>query len=140
MRVHELASTEFLSVAISGRVLAGTTGFQSPADDYEQGRIDLTKELVTTVASVFCMRVEGGSMVDVGIFDGDIIVADRARTPRSGDIVIADVHLEYRSARRLAIGACPRAAVTLVEPTRSRPVPRHRPALSCEQLRASFRR
>ena len=102
MRAYELPFTEYVSVAVCGRVLAGTTGFQSPADDYEQSRIDLAKELVTTIASVFCMRVEGGSMEDAGIRDGDILVCDRARTPKSGDVVIADVN-ELRVVKRLRV-------------------------------------
>lgn len=102
MRIAEEWSPEFVSLPIIGTVLAGTTGFQSPADDYEQERIDLAKELVTTIASVFCMRAQGHSMTNAGIFDGDIIVADRAATPSSGDIVVADVH-DMRVLKRLKI-------------------------------------
>ncbi len=61
-------------------MLVGTTGFQSPADDYEQSRIDLAKELATTIASVLYIRVEGGSTRDDGINDDDIVVCDRAKT------------------------------------------------------------
>lgn len=107
MRATELPFTEFVNLPILGTALAGTTGFQSPADDYEQTRIDLAKELVTTLASVLCMRASGASMIKAGINDGDILVVDRARTPRSGDIVVADVH-DLRMVKRLRIakGRC----------------------------------
>lgn len=107
MRVTELAVSGFVSLPVLGTALAGTTGFQSPADDYEQSRIDLARELVTTIASVFCSRAQGRSMEKAGIFDGDILVADRARTPKSGDIVIADIH-DMRVVKRLRIikGQC----------------------------------
>lgn len=90
-----------------GSAMCGTTGFQSPADDYDQARIDLAKELVTTLASVFCMRAHGTSMTRAGINDGDILVLDRARTPRTGDIVVADVH-DLRVLKRLRVsrGRC----------------------------------
>lgn len=107
MRAIELSYSEFVSLPIFGTALAGTTGFQSPADDYEQARIDLAKELVTTLASVLCMRAAGASMVKAGINDGDILVVDRARMPRSGDIVVADVH-DLRVVKRLRVakGRC----------------------------------
>jgi DNA polymerase V len=107
MQVVVLPFVEFVNLPVRGTALAGTTGFQSPADDYVESRIDLAKELVTTLASVFCVRASGGSMVKVGINDGDILVIDRARTPRSGDIVVADVH-ELRMVKRLRIkgGQC----------------------------------
>ncbi len=107
MTLIDLPTAEFISLPVRGTVLAGTTGFQSPAEDYGETRIDLAKELVTTIASVFCMRVQGSSMTEAGIFDGDILVADRARSPKSGDIVIADTH-DLRVVKRLRItkGRC----------------------------------
>lgn len=102
MRAFVSPVPEFVSLPVLGVVQAGTTGFQSPADDYEQERIDLAKELITTIASVFCMRAQGSSMVEAGIYDGDIIVADRAARPVSGDIVVADVH-DLRVLKRLRI-------------------------------------
>ena len=41
-------------------------------------------------------------MIDAGIFDGDILVCDRARNPKSGNIVIADVH-DLRVVKRLKL-------------------------------------
>ena len=38
--------------------------------------------------SMFALRVSGLSMKNVGIMDGDIVIADRSATPRDGDIVI----------------------------------------------------
>lgn len=107
MYAVDLPNSEFVSLPVIGSAVAGTTGFQSPADDYEQSRIDLAKELVTTLANVLCMRASGGSMEKAGIQDGDILVIDRARTPKSGDVVVADVH-DLRLVKRLRIikGQC----------------------------------
>lgn len=37
----------------------------------------------------YCLRVQGESMIEEGIFDGDIIIVDQERTPRPGDVVVA---------------------------------------------------
>ena len=43
---------------------------------------------------VFCLRVQGESMIDVGILDGDIIVVRRQETAENGEIVIAMIEDE----------------------------------------------
>jgi repressor LexA len=42
----------------------------------------------------FCLRVTGDSMIEDGIMDGDVIVVDQDRRPRTGDIVVALVNDE----------------------------------------------
>jgi len=37
----------------------------------------------------YVLTVEGDSMIELGIDDGDLVVIDRDRTPRAGDIVVA---------------------------------------------------
>jgi repressor LexA len=37
----------------------------------------------------YCLRVRGDSMIEDGIFDGDIIVVDQSRSPKTGDVVVA---------------------------------------------------
>jgi len=37
----------------------------------------------------YCLRVQGDSMIEDGILDGDIIVVDQQRRPRAGDVVVA---------------------------------------------------
>jgi len=64
-------------------------GFPSPAEDYLEDRVDLTRELVRNPASTFLARVRGDSMRDAGLADGDLIVIDRSRAPRSGSMVLA---------------------------------------------------
>jgi DNA polymerase V len=50
-------------------------GFPSPADDFLDGELDLTKILVKNRPATFLWRVTGNSMKDVGIFDGVVVVA-----------------------------------------------------------------
>lgn len=66
-------------------------GFPSPAADFAQKRIDLNAHLFQNRDSSFLFRVQGDSMVDVGIFDGDTIIVDRAISASHNHIVLAIV-------------------------------------------------
>ncbi len=66
-------------------------GFPSPAADHTEGNLDLTRLVVRRPAATFFMRVVGGSMIDAGIADGDLVAVDRSIEPRDGDIVVAVV-------------------------------------------------
>ena len=70
-------------------------GFPSPAEDFAVKRIDLTAELVTHPQATFLLRVRGESMRDAGIYDGDLLVVDKAIKPRHGHIVVAVVDGEF---------------------------------------------
>lgn len=70
-------------------------GFPSPADGYEEERIDLADILVTNKASTYCVRVKGNSMVDANIFEDDVLVVDKSLEPTHGKIVIAVVDGEF---------------------------------------------
>ncbi|KQS02188.1 hypothetical protein ASG11_15520 [Sphingomonas sp. Leaf357] len=75
-------------------------GFPSPAQDDMQEPIDLGAWLVEHPAASYIMRVDGQSMAGVGINEGDLIVVNRAKTPRSGAVVVALVHGD-RTLKRL---------------------------------------
>lgn len=67
-------------------------GFPSPAEDFfrEDDRLDLNEKLITNPAATFLARADcGGSMVDYGIQDGDLLVVDRSIAPRPGHTVLA---------------------------------------------------
>ncbi|WP_350496234.1 translesion error-prone DNA polymerase V autoproteolytic subunit [Accumulibacter sp.] len=65
-------------------------GFPSPADDYVEHRLDLN-DLVLRKESTYYAWVEGDSMIDFGIHDGDLLMIDKSVQPQSGDIVVAEV-------------------------------------------------
>ena len=69
-------------------------GFPSPATDYIEEDIDLNIHLIKNVPATFIIRVQGKSMVDVGINDGDLLVVDKSLTPKNFSTVIANVHDE----------------------------------------------
>jgi DNA polymerase V len=70
---------------------AAGAGFPSPAQDWEETAIDLVELLRLDRAASFVFRISGHSMVDAGIFDGDVVVVDRDAKPSNGRLVIAIV-------------------------------------------------
>jgi DNA polymerase V len=70
-------------------------GFPSPAEDFQVERLDLTSILVSHPQATFFLRLRGDSMRDAGLFDGDLLVVNRALKPTHQDIVIAVVDGEF---------------------------------------------
>lgn len=72
-----------------------SAGFPSPADDYEEERLNLDEHLVKNPAATFFVRVEGVSMTGAGIYPDDILVVDRSLEARPGDVIIAILDGEF---------------------------------------------
>ncbi|MBU2709378.1 translesion error-prone DNA polymerase V autoproteolytic subunit [Zooshikella marina] len=68
-----------------------SAGFPSPADDYMEKELNLHELMVKHPAATFFFRASGDSMIHAGINNGDILVIDRSLTPRSGNIIVAEV-------------------------------------------------
>ena len=68
-----------------------SAGFPSPADDHLDDRIDLNEHLIRHPAATFFARVSGDSMIGAGIFDGDLLVIDRAAEITNRCIVVARI-------------------------------------------------
>ena len=71
-----------------------SAGFPSPATDYIEEDIDLNVHLIKNVPATFIIRVQGKSMSNVGIYDGDLLVVDKSLNPKNFSTVIANVHDE----------------------------------------------
>ena len=69
-------------------------GFPSPATDYIEEDVDLNVHLIKNVPATFVIRVQGKSMMDVGIYNGDLLVVDKSLKPKNFSTVIANVHDE----------------------------------------------
>ncbi|MBP5380406.1 MAG: translesion error-prone DNA polymerase V autoproteolytic subunit [Bacteroidaceae bacterium] len=70
-------------------------GFPSPAEDYLHESLDFNRDLIKHPESTFYGRVDGDSMEDVGICDGDIAVIDRSVEPQNGDVVVGYVNGDF---------------------------------------------
>lgn len=78
-------------------------GFPNPAADKSLGNLDLHQLLVPRPSSTFLFRISGQQWQELGIFDGDIAVIDRALDAHSNDIIAwwdeatAEFALSHRS-------------------------------------------
>lgn len=67
-------------------------GFPSPAEDFfrEDDRLDLNEKLIANPPATFLVQADcGGSMVDYGIQNGDLLIVDRSISARSGHTIVA---------------------------------------------------
>jgi len=77
---------DVVEVPLLGKVTAGTPieAIETP-DEY----FSLPANLITTKNDVFTLKVSGESMINVGIYDGDILIVERCNTARNGETVVA---------------------------------------------------
>lgn len=68
-----------------------SAGFPSPADDYLEKNLSIEKLLIKNQPSTFLIRAGGDSMINIGIYDGDILIVDRSLDAKNKDIVIASI-------------------------------------------------
>lgn len=85
---NELKNTNdtVATVPLLGKVTAGNPieAIEMP-DQY----MDIPAYLIPKRKEVFTLRVNGDSMVNVGIYDNDIIIVERKNTANNGEIVVA---------------------------------------------------
>ena len=75
-----------VDVPLLGKVTAGTPieAIETP-DEY----FSLPANLIPNKEEVFTLKVSGESMINVGIYDGDILIVERRNTARNGETVVA---------------------------------------------------
>jgi repressor LexA len=79
--------------SLTGVPLAGgvSAGFPSPAEEELRDLISFDDYLITKQAESFLLKVDGDSMIGAGIMPDDLVLVERGREPKTGDIVIAEV-------------------------------------------------
>lgn len=80
------SNDSIVSVPLLGKVTAG-----NPIEAIEMPNeyFDLPINLINNKKDVFTLKVSGESMINVGIYDGDIIIVERVKTANNGDTVVA---------------------------------------------------
>lgn len=75
-----------VDVPLLGKVTAGTPieAIETP-DEY----FPLPSNMFTSKNEIFTLKVSGESMINVGIYDGDILIVERTNTAKNGDTVVA---------------------------------------------------
>ena len=74
-------NTSFKSVPIVGEIAAGTPLL---AEENKIGEISIPQEKFNQ--NLFALKINGDSMINAGIHDGDIVVIDKGVEPKNGDI------------------------------------------------------
>jgi repressor LexA len=82
--------SESLSLPLLGRVAAGAPIEALEDDEF----IDVPASLVRKPDRTYALRVQGQSMIEDGIFDGDVILVQRQDSAQNGEIVVAVVNEE----------------------------------------------
>ncbi len=80
-------STEnVVDVPLLGKITAGSPieAIENPGEYFS-----LPATLIPKTKEVFTLLVDGESMIEAGILDGDIIIVERCNTARNGEIVVA---------------------------------------------------
>lgn len=83
---YENKKEDVVTVPLLGKVTAG-----NPIEAIEVPNevISLPSYLLPKRREVFTIRVEGDSMINAGIFDKDIVIVERCKNAKNGDIVVA---------------------------------------------------
>ncbi len=93
-RKGKLLPTPFIHKGIK---LLGTVqaGFPSPAEEELIDVLSLDQFLIQKPDATYLVKVTGDSMIDAGIHAGDLVLVERGRPVKSGDIVIAQIDDEW---------------------------------------------
>jgi repressor LexA len=66
-------------------------GFPFPVDEELRDHISLEEFLVTRPEASFLVEVSGDSMIGEGIMPGDLLIVEKGRKPKNGDVILAQV-------------------------------------------------
>lgn len=83
---YEKEKDGVVAVPLLGKVTAGNP---IEAIEVPEELISLPSYLIPKRKEVFTIRVEGDSMINAGICDKDIVIVERGKTAKNGDIVVA---------------------------------------------------
>jgi repressor lexA len=77
---------DVIKVPLLGKVTAGTPieAIETPDEVFS-----LPRELIPKNKEIFTLKVSGESMINVGIYDKDILIVERTNVAKNGDTVVA---------------------------------------------------
>ncbi|MBE2245750.1 MAG: translesion error-prone DNA polymerase V autoproteolytic subunit [Candidatus Competibacteraceae bacterium] len=81
-----------------------SAGFPSPALDFTDNSIDLNNLLIAHPSATYFGRVQGNSMKNAGIHDGDLLIIDKSIAPENGKIAVCYLNGEF-TIKRIQINA-----------------------------------
>lgn len=96
--IKEINNKFFINPELFGAILFDSpvkAGFPSPAEDSIERRVSLDSMFNIDAPSTFMFKVSGDSMIDLGIFEGDMVIVKRCSAASDGDVVLACVDGDY---------------------------------------------
>lgn len=84
-------TSKFFALPLLGNIKAGFPILAEENKNY----LTLDDYLIEDPTSSFLLKVSGDSMIQAGIFDGDIVVIERKKQPKIGDIVLAQIDNQW---------------------------------------------
>ncbi len=87
-----IPTTKLYGIRVLGTVQAG---FPSAAEEESVDSLSLDQFLIRNPEASYMLTVSGDSMIDAGIMPGDMVIVERGRQPKAGEIVIAEVDHEW---------------------------------------------
>lgn len=93
-----IAHAAMRSIPLQGRIAAGTP-IEAIRD--ENSTIDIPASLISNIGNHYALEIDGDSMVNAGINDGDIVVIKRCDAAEDGAIVVALVDGEEVTLKRI---------------------------------------
>jgi len=92
------ADTEALQLPLYGRIAAGT-----PIEAFRDTSltVDVPAGMLSSETEHYALEVDGDSMIDAGIHDGDTVIIQRGDTADNGAIIVALVENEEVTLKRL---------------------------------------
>lgn len=79
-----------------------SAGFPSPAEDFIESPLSLDEKFIKNKEATFFAYVEGNSMKNAGIENGDLLIIDRSINPKDGHIAVCYLEGEF-TLKRLSI-------------------------------------
>jgi len=70
-------------------------GLPEQVDDSNSDALTIDDYLIERPSQTVLIRVKGDSMMDAGIFDGDLVVVEKRPSAKKGDIVVAIVDNQF---------------------------------------------
>ena len=83
---YAIENQNVIEVPLLGKVTAGNP---IEAIEFPNEYFNVPTSLIPKNKEVFALKVRGDSMINVGIYDNDIVIVQRQNTARNGDIVVA---------------------------------------------------
>ncbi len=90
----------FVSVPLLGHIQAGSPHL---AEEHIEEWINLPQSLIKGRRDVFLLKVRGDSMINAGIFEGDLVIVKPTKDVKNNDIVVALLHDEATVKRFIQI-------------------------------------